>query len=420
MLLIDLSHTSHTPARTGIQRVARAILQHLAPKAQPITLDPFLDTWRPLENWELANLAQTQGGRKRGAHWPLAAQLRGRLRRTFGRPSAHALRGDFDALIEPELFTPAVARNFPKLFPHVRGPRVALFLDALPLRFPEFTPPATVARFPAYLRELLHFDGIAAISADSRDSLLSYWQWLGISTPPPVLALPLGVDVEKCHTLDDTSLPLSRGPVVPSSRRPVVRSPVVRSPVVRSPVVRSPVVLSIGTLEGRKNHLALLDAAESLWSRGATFELRLIGHANATGAATLARLKSLQAAGRPLRYDGPASDETIAQAYADCAFTVYPSVAEGFGLPVIESLARGKPCICSARGALGEISLHGGCLALDSVDSASIAAAIESLLQTPSRLAGLSAAARQRTFKSWADYTRELETWIRTLPRRRD
>ena len=392
MLLIDLSHTSHTPARTGIQRVARAILQHLGPKAQPITLDPFLDTWRPLEAWELANLAQTQGGRKRGAHWPLAAKLRGRLRRNFGRISAHALRGEFDALIEPELFTPAVARNFPKVFPRVRGSRVALFLDALPLRFPEFTPPATVARFPAYLRELLHFDGIAAISADSRDSLLSYWHWLGISTPPPVLALPLGVDLEKCHTLYDTSLS--------SSRRPVV--------------------LSVGTLEGRKNHLALLDAAESLWSRGATFELRLIGHANATGAAALARLKSLQAAGRPLRYDGPAADETIAHAYAECAFTIYPSIAEGFGLPVIESLARGKPCICSARGALGEISLHGGCLALDSVDSASLATAIDSLLQTPSRLADLAGAARQRTFKSWANYTRELETWIHTLPRRRD
>jgi Glycosyltransferase len=391
MLLIDLSHTSHTPARTGIQRVARSILQHLGNQAVPVTRDPFLDAWRRLEPWELANLAQTQGGRKRGARWPFAAKLRGRLRRTFGRTSAHALRGDFDALIEPELFTPAVARNFPQLFSHVRGPCVALFLDALPLRFPEFTPPATVARFPAYLRELLQFDGIAAISADSRDSLLSYWRWLGISNPPPVLALPLGVD----------PIPTKRNLIdYPSSGA-------------------SPVVLSVGTLEGRKNHLALLDAAESLWSRGAAFELRLIGHANATGAAALARLRSLQAAGRPLRYDGPASDETIARAYADCTFTVYPSIAEGFGLPVIESLALGKPCICSARGALGEISLHGGCLALDSVDAPSLATAIDSLLQHPSRLAELADAARRRTFKSWADYTRELETWIHTLPRRR-
>jgi len=122
MLLIDLSHTSHTPARTGIQRVARSILQHLGNQAVPVTRDPFLDAWRRLEPWELANLAQTQGGRKRGARWPFAAKLRGRLRRTFGRTSAHALRGDFDALIEPELFTPAVARNFPQLFSHVRGP----------------------------------------------------------------------------------------------------------------------------------------------------------------------------------------------------------------------------------------------------------------------------------------------------------
>lgn len=391
MLLIDLSHTSHTPARTGIQRVARALYQHLGSNAQPVTHDPYLRAWRPLESWEIASLSRTSGGKKRKATWPAFARWRGRLRRTLGRRSHHALHGEFDSLIEPELFRAAEARQLPHLFTHVRGPRVALFLDAIPLRFPEFTPPATVARFPAYLRELLQFDGIAAISADSRDSLLAYWRWLGLSNPPPVLALPLGVDVGNCHLISD---------------KPTGNA--------------ASVVLCVGTLEGRKNHLALLDACESLWSRGATFQLHLIGHANQTGAAALARLKSLQSSGRPLRYDGPASDEAIAQAYADCAFTVYPSIAEGFGLPVIESLARGKPCICSARGALGEISLHGGCVALESVDAASLDPAIDSLLQDPSRLAHLAAAARTRTFKSWADYTRELETWIRTLPRRRD
>ncbi len=394
MLLLDLTHTSHTRARTGIQRVARALHQHLAEDATPVTRDPFLGDWRPLESWELANLSNSRGGHKRKAEWPHLARWRGRLRRALGRTAHHALpRRDYTGLVVPELFAQRVARDYPKLFARIPGPRVALFLDAIPLRYPEFTPPATVARFPGYMQELLMFDGIAAISEESRDSLTAYWRWLGLSPTqtPPVTALPLGVDLGDCHIMDDNSPPSS-----------------------------PPVVLSVGTLEGRKNHLALLDACEQLWSRNLAFELRIIGHVNAeTGGAAHARLRSLQAAGRALRFDGPASDETIADAYATCAFTVYPSIAEGFGLPVIESLARGKPCICSGRGALGEISQHGGCLPLDALDADTLARSIAQLLAQPAELAALSAAARQRTFKSWADYARQLTAWMQSLPPRR-
>ena len=172
-------------------------------------------------------------------------------------------------------------------------------------------------------------------------------------------------------------------------------------------------------MEGRKNHLALLDACEQLWSRGLSFELHVIGHVNAeTGGAALARLRALQAAGRALRYNGPATDEQITQAYGECAFTIYPSIAEGFGLPVIESLARGKPCICSATGALGEISQGGGCVALERLDAASLAGAIALLIEKPAQLIALAEVARQRTFKSWADYTRELTAWMQSVPRR--
>jgi glycosyltransferase involved in cell wall biosynthesis len=172
-------------------------------------------------------------------------------------------------------------------------------------------------------------------------------------------------------------------------------------------------------MEGRKNHLQLFEACEQLWSRGVVFQLRVIGHVNAeTGGTALARLRALQAAGRPLRYDGPATDEVIVQAFSECAFTIYPSIAEGFGLPVIESLARGKPCICSGRGALGEISRNGGCIALEKLDAATLASAIASLIESPEMRSFLAGVARNRVFKSWADYTNELVTWMQSLPRR--
>src|SRR5690606_34096124 len=96
-----------------------------------------------------------------------------------------------NGLIVPELFSPEVARTFPQL--KVQGPRVALFHDAIALKFPELTPPKTVARFPAYLQELLQFDGVAAVSEDSANILRDYWRWLGVSNTPPVQAIPLGI-----------------------------------------------------------------------------------------------------------------------------------------------------------------------------------------------------------------------------------
>jgi glycosyltransferase involved in cell wall biosynthesis len=410
MLLLDLTHTSHTRARTGIQRVARALHQNLDTQAIAVTRDPFVGAWRQLERWEIANLANSQGGEKRKAQWPASAKWRGRIRRVLGRTATHAIRGDFSGLIEPELFGPPVARDLPKLFSHVSGPRVALFLDAIPLRFPELTPPGTVARFPGYLRELLMFDGIAAISEESRDSLLGYWKWLGAAKAPPVFALPLGVDPIRAATEEaisgGTPTAADTADIQPSFPKP------------DSPAQKAPVVLCVGTMEGRKNHLQLFEACEQLWSCNAKFELHVIGHVNAeTGGAALNRLRSLQAAGRPLRYDGPGTDEEITRAFGECSFTIYPSIAEGFGLPVIESLARGKPCICSGRGALGEISRGGGCVALESVDAPHLSAAIASLLESPATLSSLGAVARSRVFKSWADYTRELVAWMQSLPR---
>jgi glycosyltransferase involved in cell wall biosynthesis len=85
---------------------------------------------------------------------------------------------------------------------------------------------------------------------------------------------------------------------------------------------------------------------------------------------------------------------------------------------VLESVAHGKPCICSARGALGESTRGGGCVALERVDAASLAAAIARLLAAPGEVASLAAEARCRRLRSWTNYAAELTAWLRTLPRR--
>jgi glycosyltransferase involved in cell wall biosynthesis len=394
MLLLDLTHTAHTRSRTGIQRVARALASELGAEALPICHDRYLGAWRPLEPWEAENLAAREPAKRRRGSWPIRARVRGYLRRLAGgrqRPAVRSLRLGSPArgLLVPEIFSPEVARALPPLFASVSGPRVAIFYDAIPFTHPECTPAATVGRFPAYMQDLLAFDGVAAISRDSRDSLLGYWDWLGVAKHPTVAAIPLGL--------------AEPGPAFGGAGPGSISS-------------RVPTLLSVGTIEGRKNHRALLEACERLWVRGLSFELRLIGLAQKeTGREALTLIDSLKRKGRALRYDGPVNEAELEAAYASCAFTVYPSVAEGFGLPVIESVARGKPCVCLGQGALGEAAQGGGCLMLRAVDSKTLENAIAGLLNDSVSLARFEAEARSRTVKSWVDYVRELAGWMGSL-----
>jgi glycosyltransferase involved in cell wall biosynthesis len=382
--LIDLSHTSHTQARTGIQRVSRALLANIE-GAKPITFDPYQDTWRLLERWETATLTAQAPAASRGARWPFAARLRGRMRSfVSAKPSV----GPADVLIVPELFSPAVARSLPSLFSQISGGRVALFHDAIALQMPAAAPAKTVTRFPSYLKELLQFDGIAAISGASKDSLLGYWKWLGVSNHPPVEAIPLGTD-----------RPSARGTTAPRSGPPEI--------------------LFVSSIEARKNHVALLNACDILWEKGLVFSLRLIGLAHpVSGKAALETIDRLKAKGRPIRYDGAVSETILESAYAECAFTAYPSLVEGFGLPVIESVVRGRPCVCLGTGAIGEAAKGGGCLTLAHLDETSLAAAIEKLLADPTYLERLAQEASMRTAKDWATYAREVAGWSKSLRRK--
>ncbi len=370
--------------------MCRALHAALGTQAAAVCFDPYERAWRPLGSVEEQNLAATAPAKGRGARWSLAASLRGRLRRLrkSGDPLS-ALESPSPAgppgVVVPEIFSPSVARALPRLFASSTGPRVALFHDALALQFPEYTPRSTVARFPAYLQELLQFDGIAAVSAASKDALRGYWQWLGVSRTPPVVAIPLGLDP---------------APALKVSR-----------------IDAPPTVLCIGSLEGRKNHPALLSACEALWDRGRVFELHLIGLAHPeTGAAALRQISALKAKGRPVCYPGPATEQELETAYENAAFTVYPSLAEGFGLPVAESLARGRPCLCRFEGALGEIARGGGCLDLGAAGTEEIAAAIDGLLTSPARLQALQKEAGERRFRTWPQYVTDLLGWMGTLP----
>ena len=100
-------------------------------------------------------------------------------------------------------------------------------------------------------------------------------------------------------------------------------------------------MLAVGTLEPRKNLPRLVAAYGALASRAAA-AIRSWSSASSDGTPgeTLAALDSL--GDRCLRL-GYVSDGALAELYRRCGVFCYPSLGEGFGLPVLEAMAAGAP-----------------------------------------------------------------------------
>lgn len=113
---------------------------------------------------------------------------------------------------------------------------------------------------------------------------------------------------------------------------------------------------AVGTIEPRKNHAFLLEAFERLWSDGHEVRLLVAGRVNAECQPLARRLLQHPEHGRRLLAVFDASDAEIAQVYERCRALVFPSLAEGFGLPLVEARTRGCPVIASDLPAFAELA----------------------------------------------------------------
>jgi len=292
-----------------------------------------------------------------------------------------------DWYLTAELFSEAERPGF-GAFLGARPCRLAaIFHDAIPLRLPHLTWPRSVARHPEYLKLLSRFDRVWAVSADSRRDLAEFWRWQGVEAPPPIELLPLGADY-------------GGAPRVAAA----------------APPAGPPSLLCVGILEPRKNQDFLLDVCEALWAEGLVFELHLVGRTNPHfGAPLAARMKAIAKRRPGLHFHGAASDAVMTGLYAGARASVFPTIAEGCGLPLLESLWQGVPCVCSDLPALLESAEGGGCVPLPVGDLAAWKAALRRVVTDGAWLAGIRTAAVTRPLPTWAGAAAVLCAGLRPL-----
>ena len=161
-------------------------------------------------------------------------------------------------------------------------------------------------------------------------------------------------------------------------------------------------ILTVGAIQLRKNTARLVEAFESLSS---DWNLVLAGAASGYGAEKiLERIESSPAKSR-IRVAGYVSDEELESLYARAAIFAFPSLDEGFGIPVLEAMAHGVPVVTSNRSALPEVAGDAGVL-VDPMDVSSISLALSDLVAKPELRAALAQAGRARA---------ELYPWRRAI-----
>ena len=291
----------------------------------------------------------------------------------WGTITARAGKGDW--VLTPELFSEEERPGIGAFLERRTCRVAAIYHDAIPLRYPEFTWPRSVERHPGYMKLLSKFDRVWAVSKASQRELLSFWNWQGILNTPPVDVLQNGAD---------------------GLRRPRQAEPL-------KPHVGRPRIVAIGILEPRKNQDVLLQAGIELRLEGLDFELHVVGRVNPHfGKPVLERLRTLQSAWTGLVHHKAMGDDALVALLRSARATAFPSLAEGCGLPVLESLWLGVPCLTSDIPPVLENAAGGGCLVVRGEGHLPWKAALRSAVTDAALTARLSAEARSRALPTWS------------------
>ncbi len=296
-------------------------------------------------------------------------------------PDIAALPAKSDWILTPELFSEAERPGFTAFLDQRPCRMAAIYHDAIPLKFPDITWPKSVERHPGYMKLLARFDRVWAVSAASRSELLGFWKWQGITRPPPVDVLALGSDWKGVPR--QSASPGTAGGL--------------------------PRIVSVGILEPRKNQSVILDACASLRREGLEMELHLVGRLNPHYGMPLAhKVAAMASEWEKLHYHPKMDDARLAALVRSARATAFASIAEGCGLPLLESLWLGVPCVCSDIAPLLENAAGGGCSVVAGNSVAGWTDALRRILKDDAAHARLSGEAAARELPTWSGAARVL------------
>jgi glycosyltransferase involved in cell wall biosynthesis len=172
-----------------------------------------------------------------------------------------------------------------------------------------------------------------------------------------------------------------------------------------SPPARENIVLHVGAIQARKNVARLVNAFASM---PADWRLVLAGSAGYGADSIFAQIAASPASTR-IQVTGWLPDRELDRCYAQARIFAFPSMDEGFGLPVLEAMSRGVPVLTSNRSALPEVA-DGAALLVDPENEEEIASGLRRLAADESLRAEL----KKRGLERAALFTWELaveRTW---------
>jgi glycosyltransferase involved in cell wall biosynthesis len=208
----------------------------------------------------------------------------------------------------------------------------SLVYDLIPITHPQFVGPKRSEKVRGYFDALLHHsDLVVTISQTVANELRRY----------------------VAETYDESSpicrdiRPFSLGAYFRIANGPV-RDKVKELFCSRE---RSPFII-VGSFDARKNHQQVLDAFDLLWKKSSSLQLCLIGRSGSHKSPLAQKIESHKEFGNRLFWFPDLSDLELQRAYQNTRGVIMPSIVEGFGLPIIESLWFGAPTLAS------DISIH--------------------------------------------------------------
>lgn len=267
------------------------------------------------------------------------AALRGRIMPNGAGPGEafqsldirdHGRAGDVIAVLGSPWFHAGYARFIGGLA-RPRGMRTALLVyDLIPLVRPEWCDQALVEAFVAWFTAFAaEADTLFSISDATARDVLRWSARSGIAVRQPIMTLPVG-----------TGFAERPGPGA-----------------LQEGLEPGGYVLFVSTIEARKNHLLAFRVWRRMVDTLPPEEVPVLvfaGHVGWLVADLMQQLENCRFLdGRIVLVQDP-GDAELAALYRGCRFTLFPSLYEGWGLPVTESLSFGKVCLASDRTSIPE------------------------------------------------------------------